>query len=74
MPTNRRRRLQPLRSDEYSERTIVRLETGHDFDFLGGRRLTDEELRQVWDEVGEEILAREPQAWALKKWGRPRQT
>jgi hypothetical protein len=59
MPTNRRRRTQPIRSDEYSERTIIRLETGHDWDWLesmGTDPLTDEQLKAVWDEVRDDFL------------------
>lgn len=72
MPTNRRRRLQRQRPDIVSPRTIQRLESGHDFDALfDGPDLTEEELREAWEQLRETILAdfiaknpgRRPWAW-----------
>jgi hypothetical protein len=58
MPTNRRRRLQSRRTDVHSERTELRLLGGHDWEWMDGQPLSDDELRAAWDDLREELLAR----------------
>lgn len=56
MPTNRRqRRYERRRPLELSPRAIARLESGHDFSFLGPEVPDDADLRALWKELGAEL-------------------
>jgi hypothetical protein len=77
MPTNRRRRLQPRRHEIQSERTRQRLLGGHDWQFLDGPDLTEAELKAVWSELRDELLAEHvrehpgSRPWAWWYWEAP---
>jgi hypothetical protein len=45
------------RSGLDSPRTRVRLTSGHDFEFLDGDCLTDEELAEAWEDLGDDLMA-----------------
>jgi len=76
MPPVRRRALK--RHEQLDcERTRYRLETGHDFLFLDGPELTDGELADAWQALGESITeayVREhpgTRPWAWWRWDAP---
>lgn len=62
MPSNRRRQMSPRRGGGQSGFDSARVRFrlywgGHDFDFFDDApALTDEELRQAWQELGAELL------------------
>src|SRR5262249_45685181 len=51
MATNRRQRLAPRRTTHYAPRTLLRLQDGYDWDWLGGDPLSIAELKAVWQDV-----------------------
>ena len=76
MPTNRRQRRYERRPPaEYSERTIEKLLSGHDwYPMFDGPDLDDDELRKVWRQLRPELLDRHikkkpgTRPWAWWRW------
>ena len=74
MPRVRRKRVDV---NEHSHRTRTRLETGHDWEFLDGVLLSEDELREAWEDLRDELLeehirdhpGRRP--WAWWEWDSP---
>lgn len=58
MPTNRRRRVSAVRHNFDSPRVIEHLMTGEDWPFLPGPKLSERQLSEAWEAVGDELLAR----------------
>jgi hypothetical protein len=77
MPSNRRPREARRRPDAYSERTVEKLLSGHDWEVLAGEELTEAGLHDAWRELREELLdawiAEHPgsRPWAWWRWDSP---
>lgn len=73
MPRVRRKRTD---FRDYSDRTRLRLLDGHDWEWMDGDELTEDELRAAWEELREELIeehVREfpgTRPWAWWVWDR----
>jgi hypothetical protein len=77
MPTKRRRRGYEHRGTLDSPRTREHLLSGHDWSFLDGPALDDDDLAAAWDMLAEELLAEHiaerpgSRPWGWWRWSAP---